>query len=170
MEEEFNCKCPKCGNGFFLKDHGYYKCEDCGTYFYFPDDMRLCPYCRAEIYAAALKCSHCGEWINKNAQNYDKRPTYLMLSFLLGNLGAGEFYIGRYGTGVAYLILTCLFAYYSPIACIAIWIIAMLDALLSDFGLPPEKAKLRKKLRIGFFAFIVVGLLAWGVVIKVFNY
>lgn len=161
-EEGYPVSCPKCKADYTVLKHGYYKCEECGTYFYYPEGFRLCPFCRSEIQSAALKCSHCGEWVNRNALNYQKRPTYLTLSFLFGNLGLGEFYAEHYATGFSYLILSGILAYCCPYACIALWIIAWIDAFLSDFGLPPEKAKMRKKIRVGFFAFIVVGLLAWG--------
>lgn len=29
----------------------------------------LCPFCNGEISADAKKCQHCGEWVNKDAEN-----------------------------------------------------------------------------------------------------
>lgn len=30
----------------------------------------LCPFCNAEIPANVKKCQHCGEWINRNDENF----------------------------------------------------------------------------------------------------
>ena len=36
--------------------------------------MKKCPYCCAEIEAQALKCKHCGEWVEKPQQNRLNNP------------------------------------------------------------------------------------------------
>lgn len=30
--------------------------------------MHKCPYCKVLIFKDALKCSHCGEWLNKDVE------------------------------------------------------------------------------------------------------
>lgn len=36
--------------------------------------MKTCPYCCAEIESHALKCKHCGEWVEKPAQRKPNNP------------------------------------------------------------------------------------------------
>lgn len=34
-------------------------------------DTKICPYCGKEIKAVAIKCKHCGAWLNSDSQQYD---------------------------------------------------------------------------------------------------
>ena len=159
MTEDYNVKCPKCGKGYQIYEHGQYECLNCGKQFYFPLNLRVCPYCQSEIPASAPKCRFCGEWIDKNQGK--SRSTYLLLTFLLGYLGAGEFYTGKILAGFVYLFISCAAFYFSsfnPSSCVLIWIIACIGAIFSDFGLPPEKAKRRKN--IGMACAIVIAVSA----------
>lgn len=138
-------KCPKCGTKYDLEEHGKYQCLKCKRSFYFPLNMTICPYCQSEVPASSPKCRYCGEWIDKN--HGKSRSTYLLLTFLFGNLGAGEFYAGRTVAGFVYLFISCSALYFSsfnPSSCVLIWIVACIGAFFSDFCLPPEKAQKRK--------------------------
>lgn len=109
--------------------------------------MTTCPYCQSEVPASAPKCRYCGEWIDMN--HGKSRSTYLLLTFLFGNLGVGEFYAGRSVAGFVYLFISCAALYFSsfnPASCVLIWIVACIGAFFSDFGLPPEKGEMRKKI------------------------
>lgn len=160
MAEGYDINCPNCGVKYHLVERGKYQCLDCGKVFYCPENLTvICPYCHSEIPASAPKCRYCGEWIDKNAQNYEKRPTYLLLSFLFGNFGVGEFYAGRNFIGFVYLAFTFVFAFCFPEACIAIWLISFIGALLSDFGLPPEKTNIHKAIRTILLELFIAGLI-----------
>jgi uncharacterized membrane protein YvbJ len=36
--------------------------------------MKKCPYCCAEIESQALKCKHCGEWVEQPRRNQTNNP------------------------------------------------------------------------------------------------
>lgn len=78
--------CPKCGEKNTVKKiatGGFTQlCENCGNAEYYnkletntleisnqdrheSSDIKVCPYCAEEVKAAAIKCKHCGEWLNK---------------------------------------------------------------------------------------------------------
>ena len=141
--------CPKCGSEYEVEKHGFYRCEECQTYFYFPAGYWLCPFCHGEISKSAPKCKHCGEWINKNAAK--SRSTYLLLTFLFGNLGVGEFYAGENVGGAILLILSFLAIRLDWNAAIGtlffLWLVAFWSAWRSDVGLQGTEIKKHAKVR-----------------------
>ncbi|MDE7136264.1 MAG: TM2 domain-containing protein, partial [Muribaculaceae bacterium] len=106
-----------------------YVCQYCGATFVNatqtvstpvaePKVVAYCPICGGEIVPGAQKCRHCGEWLNRQTAY---QPTYVqsggqqyttskskvvaaLLAFFLGCLGIHEFYLGRNGAGVAFLL------------------------------------------------------------------
>lgn len=60
--------CPECG----FKNIVYAKfCKNCGQEFKqvkVKQNEGICPYCAEEIKPKAVKCKHCGEWLDKKAQ------------------------------------------------------------------------------------------------------
>lgn len=90
-----------------------------------------CPICGGEILFGVQKCRHCGEWLNRPAPgpmrpmpmppqpmyNPNVRPQHsspkskgvaAVLAFFVGWLGIHEFYLGKTGAGVAFLLCTLL--------------------------------------------------------------
>jgi len=62
----------------------------------------FCKNCGAECSDNALQCPKCGEPMRADKS----RVVYILLAFFLGGLGIHDFYIGRIGRGIAYLIVT----------------------------------------------------------------
>lgn len=69
-----------------------------------------CPACSSKISTRAVSCPHCGhplqEIVTKSSKN---RSTAILLSLLLGGIGAHKFYVDKPGTGVVYLLLCWTF-------------------------------------------------------------
>ena len=128
-------KCPSCGGDKIvaLGDNNY-SCQYCGATFAkqranvetaTTAAKTRCPYCGEEILFGAQKCRHCGEWLNRPAAVAAAQPIYVqsgpqqytttksrivaaLLAFFLGGLGIHEFYLGRNGAGIAFLLATLL--------------------------------------------------------------
>lgn len=71
---------------------------------------KLCPYCKEEIKADAVKCKHCKEFLYKDSceQIVERSPksyvAALILCVLLEGLGIHRFYTGKIWTGILMLI------------------------------------------------------------------
>ncbi len=86
--------------------------------------VRLCPFCAETIMAAATKCKHCGEFLDRSAPHNpakgaesDKRILpLLLLFFFFGAIGGHAFYVGQKFSGCFYLLAL-------PLACVGLAII-----------------------------------------------
>ena len=81
-----------------------------------------------------MKCSHCGEWLKEKPAPPKSKGVYLILALLLGNWGAGEFYLGNTGFGVCLLFLNIfVFLVTKELPAIGIiWLIYFIYALTVD--------------------------------------
>lgn len=149
-----NYKCPNCQTEYDLVESGNYECVNCHAVFTFqnhgkkspePIAKSTCPFCKLEIPEGAKKCGHCGEWISGTAPV--KRNTYLLLSFLFGNWGVAEIYIGNTMVAIVYFILNLIFVACStqePAAIFAVgalWLFQFIVALYLAPSAEPEKPK-----------------------------
>lgn len=123
-------KCPECGGDrTTASGPNKYVCQYCGATFVnasetisapTPATKVVCQYCGGEIMLGAQKCRHCGEWLVRPVQA-TPQPVYVqsgqqqyttskskvvaaLLAFFLGEFGIHEFYLGRSGAGVAFLL------------------------------------------------------------------
>lgn len=128
-------KCPQCGGEKVITaGPDEFMCLYCGTKFvstgHTPPppvvSVTCCPYCGGEIPIGAQKCRHCGEWLVhpmqpaapaqpvyvQNGQQQittsKSKVTAALLAFFFGGFGVHEFYLGKNGAGVAFLIIFCL--------------------------------------------------------------
>lgn len=124
-------KCPECGGDRNARTGtNQYTCQYCGATFVNASEVVpkqpvyaavQCRFCGGEIAIGAQKCRHCGEWQTPQVQPIMPQPTYqqsatpyqptsskskvvaALLAFFLGGFGAHEFYLGRNGSGLAFL-------------------------------------------------------------------
>lgn len=111
--------------------------------------IKICPFCSEEIFATAMKCKHCGEYLNRalrEAMTLRSTPTphvvrttksrfiYIILGILLGGLGIHNLYAGRYSSAVAQFILTMIFmsSRTEGVLFIGVWILIELFAVTKD--------------------------------------
>lgn len=134
-------KCPECGGDKTIAEgSNKYICQYCGSTFVNASETITpataapptvnCQYCGGEIVMGAQKCRHCGEWLNRPAYYtpVSPQPIYVqtgpqqyttskskvvaaLLAFFLGGLGVHEFYLGRNGAGVGFLICFLLLSW-----------------------------------------------------------
>lgn len=129
-------KCPECGGDKTISAGGNkYVCQYCGATFVNASETIApavntpptvnCQYCGGEIVMGAQKCRHCGEWLTSRPVAAAPQPVYVqsgqqqytsskskvtaaLLAFFLGELGIHEFYLGKNGAGLAFLLIFCL--------------------------------------------------------------
>ncbi|MCM1142176.1 MAG: NINE protein [Muribaculum sp.] len=130
-------KCPECGGDKTTPmGANKYQCQYCGTTFTnvtetaipaVPQGVTYCKFCGGEISVTAQKCRHCGEWLNQptpsmanNAYQQNMTPQYVstkskgvaaLLAILLAGWGIHEFYLGKTGAGIAYLLIWFCFCW-----------------------------------------------------------
>ena len=113
MQEEI--KCPQCGgNKFSDRGNNTYKCMYCGSTFSVkkPEGPKYDNY--SESTSASPKVT-----VNVNVDSNPQQPAYqehsqyvskksrmtvVVLAIFLGGLGAHQFYLGKTGLGILYLI------------------------------------------------------------------
>jgi TM2 domain-containing membrane protein YozV len=85
------------------------KCPHCRQRLVVP---KPCLFCGEVIPDSAMKCVHCGEYLDgrvvRGGLLPKSRGIYIILGLLFGTLGIHNFYAGRYGVGAAQCILTVL--------------------------------------------------------------
>ena len=69
-------------------------------------EFKNCPYCNEQIAYDAIKCRHCGEWLQDSGSMAAPKKfiDVILLSYFLGYLGVHRFYTGYIGIGVAQLL------------------------------------------------------------------
>ena len=73
----------------------------------FNDLVRICPSCKAEIYAGSKVCPNCGtRQLRSGARRGKSRITAAILALLLGGIGAHKFYLGKTFQGILYLLFS----------------------------------------------------------------
>lgn len=91
--------CPCCGGqkATRINDHEY-RCEYCGNIFTPAGPSRPAP-------VRQQNNAFLGNNFNSTDANGKNRTTAALLSFLLGGIGAHQFYLGNTGKGILYLVL-----------------------------------------------------------------
>lgn len=82
-----------------------------------------CPYCAEPIQAEAVKCKHCGEWLDERALDTDASRTTTVIDTRSkqgsgGNVlaalasffipGLGQLLQGRLGAAIGYFLVACV--------------------------------------------------------------
>lgn len=117
---------------------------------------KACPLCAETIKAAAVKCKHCGSFLNKTS-DFAKLPIRtstttdhllliedeveiprkdagiaIILGILFGLFGIHKFYLGEYAAGTKYLLFTFIFCFIPPL--LALEVIFLLIDLVTTPG------------------------------------
>ncbi|MBU4247254.1 MAG: NINE protein [Verrucomicrobia bacterium] len=85
-----------------------------------PPQHKTCPFCGEEILLSAIKCKHCGEFLDERPKQTPfaapimvtapkSRSAAVLLAILLGGLGLHKFYLNSPGWGVFYLLFCWTF-------------------------------------------------------------
>lgn len=98
-------KCPGCGAYSFYKE-----CKKCGRDYEGP----VCPNCEEEVWAKVDKTNFSAkpepeERVTPAGSSPKSKLIALLLCLFLGNFGAHNFYAGRVGRGIVYLITQGVF-------------------------------------------------------------
>lgn len=106
-----------------------------------------CNECQKEISDQAAACPHCGAPVGQRNQNSayqnfgnpqlvktaKSRGLYVILGLFFGLLGVHNFYVGRFGVGVAQLLITCILGWFVVgLFITAIWVIVELFIIKTD--------------------------------------
>ena len=77
----------------------------------------FCSRCGKEVSEGVSFCPNCGETLNRSSMTKSKnvnastknRTVALLLALFLGAVGAHRFYVGKIGTAILTIILSCCF-------------------------------------------------------------
>lgn len=69
---------------------------------------KFCSNCGKEIDEKAYVCVNCGAKVNEENSNAKSKLVAGLLEIFLGSFGAGRFYLGYTGIGVAQILVTWL--------------------------------------------------------------
>ncbi|MDD7275938.1 MAG: TM2 domain-containing protein [Treponema sp.] len=110
-------------------------CKNCGKEI--DEDARFCPECgtaqrRGET--VTMESGNLGPSQNTNVSP-KSRTTVALIALFFGSLGIHRFYVGKVGTGILQILLTCCFG----LGCV--W--ALIDLIIILCGNFTDKAGLR---------------------------
>ena len=94
-------------------------CKNCGKEI--PEATKFCPECGTNQESIKVENVEVQKVVNKNASP-KSRTIVAVLAFFFGWLGVHRFYVGKIGTGILTILLTCCFG----IGCI--W--ALIDLII----------------------------------------
>lgn len=80
-------------------------CRNCGKEF--EDGTKFCPMCGTGVETEA-QTPRTAQW-HSGEQSHKSRTVTALLAFFLGYLGVHRFYVGKTGTGILQMLLTCCF-------------------------------------------------------------
>ena len=110
-------------------------CKNCGKRI--EEDVRFCPECgTAQEKAESVAMENGNQGLSQHTSVSPKSRTIVaLIAFFFGSLGIHRFYVGKVGTGILQILLTCCFG----LGCI--W--ALIDLIIILCGNFTDKAGLR---------------------------